>query len=263
MIKKITISLLLLISVSHYSQKLDLDKYQYIVVADKFEFLKNIDQYQTSSLTKFLFKKKKFTVFLSNEGFPKELTENRCLALFAKVKDESSMFTVKSSIVIEDCFGKIVYTSKLGKSKEKDFKKGYQESIRDAFNSMEDFNYSYNPSLKNKLNPALIDNNVTDKVVTPVKIIPKPAVSLKSDKIIKKEKVFSESLAVLYAQPTNNGFQLINTKPEVVLQILKTNLKDTYIIKEKNGVLYKFDNVWVAEYYENNIKLIKKYNVKF
>ena len=63
MIKKITFLLALIYSTIQFSQELNLEKYQYIIVPDQFSFLKSVDQYQTSSLTKFLFEKKGFKVF--------------------------------------------------------------------------------------------------------------------------------------------------------------------------------------------------------
>ena len=67
----------------------------------------------------------------------------------------------------------------------------------------------------------------------------------------------------MYAQSIENGFQLVNTKPEVVFKILKTNLKDVYIITDKKGVFYKVGERWFAEYYENNQLQQIEYQIKF
>lgn len=269
MIKKISFFLVLLMSISLFSQNINLDKYQYIVVADKFDFLKTSDQYQTSSLTKFLFQKIGFQVFISNEEMPQELKGNQCLALFASVKDESSMFTIKNLIEIKDCYGKTVYTSKVGKSKLKDYKRGYQEAIRNAFDSMEDdFVYSYNPDLaitkKEVEDDVIIAKSFSDDVVTSVKKIPKEVqiTGVKKD-VEKKEAAKFTAIDVLYAQSIKNGFQLVNTKPEVVFLLLKTNKEDVFIIKGKNGTFFKNGENWIAEYYENDQLVKKEYQVKF
>ena len=133
MIKKISFFLLLLTSTSIISQEVNLEKYQYIIVANKFDFLKKIDQYQTSSLTKFLLEKKGFKVFLEDENLPEEMVNNRCLSLLARVIDESSILTTKNRIQFEDCYGKVVYISNVGKSKQKVYKKAFQEAIRRAY----------------------------------------------------------------------------------------------------------------------------------
>ena len=91
-------------------QELNLGNYKYIIVSDKFHFVKEVDGFQTSSLTKFLLEKKGFQVFLSNENFPDELTKDKCNnALFADVKDESDFLTTKSIIVLNDCKGKNIH----------------------------------------------------------------------------------------------------------------------------------------------------------
>ena len=110
--KKIIITLILFVSISTSSQQKEINNYKYIIVANKFNFLKSEDQYQTSSLTRFLLKKKGFIVFKSDENFPNDLSENRCLALTANVIDASRMFSVKSKIELRDCNNLLVYTSK-------------------------------------------------------------------------------------------------------------------------------------------------------
>ena len=67
----------------------------------------------------------------------------------------------------------------------------------------------------------------------------------------------------MYAQATNNGFQLVDTTPKVVFNILKTNQVNTFIIKDKNGILFKKGNIWFAEFYENNVLIKREYQVRF
>lgn len=253
MIKRINFFLILLITTSLFSQTVNLDNYKYVIVANKFDFLKEVNQYQTSSLTKFLLQKKGFVVFIENEAIPTEVVNNRCLTLFAKVVDESSMFTTKSRIQLEDCYGKTVYTSEIGRSKNKDYKKAFQESIRKAYTSMDDFEYSFNKAI-NANNPVRI--LAESKIVNvDSKVIVNPDVhQIKVDKIV---------IDVLYAQSIENGFQLVDLKPEVVFKILKTNVKDVYIINYKNGIFYKVGEKWFAEYYINNRFILKEYKVKF
>ena len=232
-------------------QELKLDNYKYIIVADKFHFVKEVDGFQTSSLTKFLLEKKGFQVFLSNENFPDELTKDKCNnALFADVKDESDFLTTKSIIVLNDCKGKNIYTSKVGKSKLKEYKKAYQASIRSAFDSMTDFIYSNKPSEKSLITPEI---TIIDKIV----VTPDP-VSQKKEVV--KEILPSENL---YAQPIPNGFQLVNTTPEVVYVLLKTGVKDIFLLKDKTGIVYKSVEKWFVEFYQNEMLVTKELKVKF
>jgi hypothetical protein len=70
-------------------------------------------------------------------------------------------------------------------------------------------------------------------------------------------------LEALNAQTTKNGFLLVNKKSREVYQLLQTDLKEVFIIKEVNGIFYKKDTFWVAEYYENNELIQKAYQVIF
>jgi hypothetical protein len=253
-----------LVSASGFGQEINFDKYQYILVPDKFDFVSETDQYQTSSLAKFLLEKKGFKVFLNSDKLPEDLQINRCLALFVAIKDESSMFTIKNTLEIKDCFGKILFSSQEGRSKEKDYKKGYQEAIRNAYNTMTDFNYSYNPALvdvkkdkKNELFIADIDSTTSTKTQ---KVVMTPNVEIGT---IKEKTILSKTVDILYAQTKNNGFQLVNSAPEVVFLILKTNVKNVFIIQDKNGILYKLGENWIAEFYEKNQLVTKEYQIKF
>ncbi|MBG7613541.1 hypothetical protein IU405_14900 [Polaribacter sp. BAL334] len=243
--------LLVFTSLILVGQEINLDKYKYIIVSDKFHFVKEVDGYQTSSLTKFLLEKKGFQVFLSNENFPDELSQNKCNnALFADVKDESDFLTTKSIIVLNDCKGKNIYTSKVGKSKLKEYKKAYQASIRSAFDSMTDFIFSYKTSEKSLITPEITK---IDKIV----VIP--------DSVTQKKEVVREILPSenLYAQPIPNGFQLVNTTPEVVYVLLKTGVKDIFLLKDKMGIVYKSAEKWFVEFYQNEMLVTKELKVKF
>ena len=55
----------------------------------------------------------------------------------------------------------------------------------------------------------------------------------------------------------------MNSAPEVVFLILKTNVKNVFIIHDKNGILYKLGEKWVAEFYEKNQLVTREYQIKF
>lgn len=257
MVKQISLCITLFLNVSIFSQSINLDKYKYMVVAEKFDFLKEVDQYQTSSLLKFLLKKKGFEVFLGNENLPSEIVNNRCLSLFASIKDESSMLSIKSIIEIKDCYGKVVLASTIGKSKLKDYKRGYHEAIRDAYGSLDEFVYNYKPNL---IVVQKIEEEVPETVNSNSNIVEKPLTENTETKIVN---IVSEESTILYAQPKGLGFQLVNLKPQVVFVILKTNVKDVFVIKDKNGILYKSGETWVAEYYLDNQLVKNEFQIKF
>ncbi|RSC96119.1 hypothetical protein [Tenacibaculum singaporense] len=246
--KKIFLIALFITSAS-FAQK-SINHYKYVVVPTKFDFVKGKDKYQTSSLTKFLFNKHGFTAFLEGEKLPEEAVNNRCLVLTGDVRDDSSLLTTKSIVELRDCYNKVVFTSQAGRSKEKDYKKAYHEAIRNAFKSVQTLKYKYTPSKE----VTVVKEGVVTPVVSAVEVVKN-----------KTEKANEENTTknVLYVQSINNGFQLVNTKPEVVFQALKTSVKNVFVIKDKNGILYKNGDSWFAEYYDNNMKVIEKYQIKF
>ncbi|MDY0780087.1 hypothetical protein [Tenacibaculum sp. IB213877] len=249
--KKITV-LLLFISTTFFAQKKNINNYKYIIVPKQFEFVKEADKYQTSSLTKFLFNKYGFTAFMSDEVLPDDLAVNRCLALTADVNDKSSMFTTKTVIELKDCYNNVVFTSKEGNSKVKEYKKAYHEAIREAFNSVRALGYKYVPS--KPVTPVTVKKTEGNPSEAPKAVLPTS---------VEKVTNVASTSNVLYAQPMANGFQLINTKPEVVFLILKTSNPNLFILKDKNGVFYKQGNIWIAEYYKEGNNKTESYQVKF
>lgn len=140
---KQTITVLSLLMATIGMAQEQLNDYKYIIVPKQFEEFKRDNQYETSTLVKFLFSEKGFEVFYEDE-FPEELKNNGCLGLRAKLIDGSSMFTTKAAVKLENCNGEVVFTTKEGKSKEKDYKDSYGEALRDAFTSFDTIDYAYN-----------------------------------------------------------------------------------------------------------------------
>jgi len=244
-------------SFSFFGQQ-KLSNFKYVVVANKFGFFKKADQYQTSSLTKFLFNKYGYTSFLNTENLPEDLKSNRCSTLFASIEDASTMFTTKVILVLKDCNDQVVYTSLIGKSKEKEYQKSFHEAIRNAFKDPIIKNYSYKPEvIKTKI---VVSVEETPNVIKPAVV--KSVVTNTS--LLKKEiKNKKKPISVLYAQVTDNGFQLVDTTPKVIFNLLKTKQENIFIINGKNGILYKINSRWIAEFYENNVLIQEEYQIKF
>ena len=264
--KNIILVLFLIMSnIFVFGQEKKVNNYKFIVVPDKFDFLNQRDKYKTSSLTKFLLKKKGFTVVLNSEQYPKDLINNPCSALNALVLDKSSMFKVKVIIELRDCSNRLIYTSEEGVSRLKEFKKGFQEAIRNAYASMG--NIVYEPFLletirKDKkeivtVNPVLVEEVKEVKLEVELPVIN----NIEAAQISPINNIALST--TLYAQPKENGFQLINLKPQVVFVILNTSVKGVFLIKDKNGLLYKKGENWIAEFYDNGKLIEKKYQVKF
>ncbi|WP_434037711.1 hypothetical protein [Formosa sp. 4Alg 33] len=245
--KKIILLLVATICFSSFAQT-SLNDYKYVVVPNKFDFLKESNQYQLNELTKFLFNKKGFTAMMEDEDMPEEMEINRCLILTSSIKEESNMFTTKLIVVLKDCRNKVVYETAIGSSREKDFKKAYHEALRDAFNSFDAVNYKYEQP------------DVNSGIATPVAEATVPATAVTSN-------VVSQAVAptsnMLYAQPTANGYQLVDSTPKVVYKLKKSSVKDMYFVEGKQATVRKKGDQWVIEYYEGDTLKEDVLNVKF
>jgi hypothetical protein len=271
----------LMISFGWSQNAVNLNKYKYLVVDSKFDFVKQVDGYKTSSFTKFLFKKKGFDTYLDNEEFNEDLAQNGCKALYAEVKDNSGFLKTRSYIEITDCKGKLLFRSKEGTSRLKDYARAYREAIRQAFDDVIKIPYEYDPSLSEE--PVVVT-----KAVQTIKEEPKQVVEVKKEAkqeskkapvmVVKEVPVKNtttkpvdtqikatkeKKIPVLYAQPNANGFQLVNTEPAIVFVLLKTNNPQKFIIKDMNGTLTRNGDVWIAEYYSNGQLTTERYQVKF
>ncbi len=250
MFKKIIFTVsFMLISFYGTAQK-DINSYKYIIVPKKFDFSKSEDQYQLNSLTKFLFNKHGYDAYFPDDDFPEDLKNNRCLALTSEVSNEkSTMFKTKLEFILKDCFGVVVMTSQLSQSRFKEYDKAYTEALRGAFKTFQNLNYQYVPketevAIVAKTPIVVLDNNAEEVV-------------LNAELIEKKQVPVNQSVdAVYYAQAINNGFQLVNSEPKIVMILWTTAAKNVFIVKGKSAIVYKDDGFWY--YSENDGKLGEK-----
>lgn len=249
----------LFLFVVSYSFSQTVNDYKAVIVPVKYDFLKNDNQYRLNTLTKFNLKKASFEAFYANESISNEYND-RCSLLYIDVKKENAFLTTKLFITLKDCYGKIVFQSEMGKSKEKDYELAYSEALNKAFQSVNELQYVYNGGVG-------IKKEAVTTVVTPAIAVVIPAVIPPSNDIVSKEIVenTTTNTNVLYAQPTATGFQLIDSEPKVVYKIQKTSVKDYYTASKGNiqGVFITKDNQWYFEYYQNDKLVSEKVAVKF
>ena len=151
-----------------FAQKNNINSYKYILVPSQFEFQKSEDAYQVNSLTKFLFNREGFTVYMTNETIPAELANNSCMALKAIVVNNSGMLTTKMQLKLVDCYNNSVYVTDEVTSKEKDYKKAYHEAIRKAFEEIEELNYKYAPITEAKQEMKVAEIEHPERIVKEV-----------------------------------------------------------------------------------------------
>lgn len=254
----ITVIALLLIT-NVFSQH-NLNEYKYVVVPKKYDFLKSADQYQVNSLTKFLLEKENFIVFF-DDNLPEDLWKNRCLGLYANVLENKNLFKTKLITELKDCNNKVVFTSKEGVSKEKDYKKTYHEALRDAFQSFKAINYSYQPSLIEQ-EIVEVKPKTTPVVVAPILKETSIEEVVVKEEVIKPVAVVKQTTPsnILYAQAVNDGFQLVDSTPKVVMILISTPKQNVFIVKGQDAIVYEQDGFW---YLAKNDMSAKTLNIKF
>ena len=249
--------LVFLLLVASYSYSQSVNGYKAVIIPLKYDFLKNENQYRLNTLTKFNLNKAGFVAFYASETIPADYNE-RCSLLYADVVKDNGFLTTKLFITLKDCYGKIIFQSTTGKSKEKEYQRAYTEAVNEAFNSVYDLRYKYNESTTAEVQPT-----IQSKVVRATSV---PAVVSKNVSIEPAviNTVVSDS-NLLYAQPTATGFQLIDSTPKVVMKVFKTTTLSCYIAVKNSsqGVLLLKDNQWYFEYYQNDKLIVEKVAVKF
>lgn len=281
--KRYILLVLLFISVSGYAQN-TINNYKYIIVPEKFNILKQNDQYNLNSLTKALLTDKGFTVYYDNADLPTEIANNKCSALTADLLEKNSMFTTNLTLLLKDCQNNIVFKSKEGKSREKEYRVSYNLALRDAFTSMDETKYAYNGATHEQggqpavtttavASPPAVKTAAAETAVASPEVsatppagvspvVTPPAKSAAAETVVSQP---SAPVGTLYAQAIANGYQLIDTTPKIVLTLLKTSVQDYYIASNAtaNGIVLKKNDSWFFEYYKDGKLTSEKLQVKF
>jgi hypothetical protein len=208
-----------------------------------------------------------------DNNMPKELTENRCMALFTKVSKRNNLFNTKLKVQLLDCYNNVVIESNMGESREKDFQKAYHEALRKAFKSLSvDYTYTPKETKEDKLEVVavtpkpepqeiIIKKEVEPKTETKIVI---ETVNVVKDTPVKKPIVKSEEIIevkkpsnILYAQPIAEGFQLVDNTPKVVMILLETAKKDVFVVKGQDAIVYKENSKWYVSKNSNDSKLLE------
>nr|WP_281634752.1 hypothetical protein [Flavobacterium luteolum] len=244
----------ILCSVVGFAQTIN--DYKAVIIPLKYEFMKTDNQYRLATLSKQNLTKAGFEAFYSNEQLPDGYTD-RCQVLYIDVIKDSAFLVTKLIVNFKDCFGQVVYTSEVGRSKEKDYEVAYKEALDNAFKSVIALHYKYsgNPVVTSKT-PAPARTAVAATAVTTVAAT---QVATASSPDLKDPNL-------LYAQPTESGYQLIDKTPKVVMKLFKTSQPNVYIASKDNvqgSLILKEDGQWYFESYQNDKLVSEKIVVKF
>jgi hypothetical protein len=244
------------------TQNTNINSYKYVIVPEKFDILKYEDQYGLNTTTKQLLEKKGFIAFISTESLPPSLAANKCIALKAEVTERNGLFATRLTLLLKDCYGNVVFKGKEGKSTEKDFPVAYDGALRDAFVSLNTTAYKYDSTIA----------AAQPQQTTPQQQVAQPQQTPQPQQVVVAPPVASPAPATttptgttLYAQPTPNGYQLVDTTPKKILTLLKTSVQDYFIADAggNSGIVFKRNGEWFFERYEDNKLVSQKLDIKF
>ena len=239
--KKAFLVLFSLFSFLSFAQSVN--DYEFVMVPIKFEFQRDENEYRLNTLLKYRLEEYGFQAFYTSDQLNTNYND-RCRYLNVNVVNESGLFTTKLYITFKDCNNAIVYQSVTGTSKTKDRKKAYTEALEEALTSVKTLKYKF-----------------TGKKTESIVEVSKPV--LVTETAVAKTELVNENS--LFAQPITNGFQLVDTTPKVVLKMFRTSQPDYYTATsaDKSGVVFKKNNEWFFEYYQNDQLISEKLNIKF
>jgi hypothetical protein len=230
------------LTVAAYSQN-SINSYKFVLVPKKFDFFKADDEYGLNTTTKLLLEQKGFVVLWSNGDLPQAVVANKCAALVAEVTQRTTMFTTNLTIQLKDCLGNVVYKSKEGKSREKEYDVAYNEALKDAFSSL----------------------NTTTAASPPVPVPAPTSIPISAPGSVPP--AVPDIQGTLYAQDIPAGYQLIDTTPRKVLTLLKTSMQDCFLAQTgtgtSDGIVFKRNGEWFFEHYKDGTLLSQKLEIKF
>lgn len=230
MIKKISLLVVLFLTAQWSFSQSVLDEYKYVIVPDTYEFCKERDQYQLNSLTKFLFEKQGFIALMSDEPLPQDLVNNGCLALSAEVLDESTSFVTKFKIQLKNCNKQVVYTSRLGQSRDKKNKVAFNIALRQAFESFDSVDYSYKPAKVTTIAPVLLTAETESVPATKIN-----DVATKTD----------TNQALTARAKGAVDYELLNDKGKVIYTLIFSGKQEFYMVEGMQATVFKKEANWI------------------
>lgn len=239
-----------------------LDRYKYIQVPLQFDGFKKVNQFQTSTLIKYNFVQQGFNAIYDN-AIPPDLAQNPCLGLKTQFIDDSSLLRTKVRLALLDCEGELVFETLEGSSKAKDYKLAYQEAIQNAMMSFNGLIYFYTPE-EGAVNE--MSDTKTPVVSAETEVSSSEKMAVVAPAVSTGPGGEEEVSDVLYAQPIDNGYNLMDASRNVQMQLLKTSREDTYIAMiegSTRGMVYKKEGSWWHEYYQDGKPILGKLHIEF
>ncbi len=228
----------------------NLNEYKYAQVPSKFNVFKEKDQYRLNTLARLYMQKFGFETYFDTDISTTDFASNNCNKVYVDVLESNSLFQTKITILLKDCKNNILFTSKQGTSREKEYKVSYTEAFREAFESLGILNHKY-------VEKTTIEKNQDSSAEIIVQEKPQEnGVSMPETEQL--------SSVLLVAEAIENGFLIINPNTStIVLKLYKTSESSVYIANSNkiNGVVLKKGQDFFIEYYKDKKLVSQKLNV--
>lgn len=234
--KKIVLLLVFGFCIQGFSQVLN--KYQYVVVPTKFDFMKVENEHRLNTIVKNKLEKMGFIAYYEN-NIPLEVAQKSCEILKVDLVKGGTFVWTKMNLIFKDCQGKVVFQSDEGKSKDKDFKIAYTECTDQIFESLFALKYKFEEAQeKSVVNKDELKSNVNQNEAT-------------NDNLI--------------AEKTSSGYVLKNNQNQTIYKVTSTGKSDLFLAQrgQNNGMLYLKDGNWIFEYTINDQLFSEIVKVKF
>jgi hypothetical protein len=170
------------------------------------------------------------------------------------------MFLTRVQVQLVDCEGMIVTETFEGTSKLKDYNDAYKEALKNAFDSFSGITYQYQPKPKQvaeSVNPVTENSGGVERESNVVTDSTENALSsseteleTKAENSVSANQVLIQTKELLYAQPIENGFQLIDNKPSVRMILVNTSKPDIFLVivnGVSQGTVFKEGDKWIHE----------------
>jgi hypothetical protein len=288
--KNILLLISFFLTTSIYAQ--NINKYKYVLVPEKFEFLKEADEYRLNGLTHFLLNKNGFNAFLGKKDAPQEALNNNCINLFAEVINESGMFKTKVAIELKDCRGEVVYMSPFGTSRSKSYKVAYNEALREAGKHLSSLDYKYDDSNKSEsiadkeqnsieettktiMNDSTIITTTITKIIKEVSVPKSEKKELLNkvveEKDIKKKEEEGKLPTKYYAKKIQKigweDYNIVDKNGVLYFIFYSTGKKDTYLVDQVKSqdktMCFKEGDLWHLVSRDETKMEIKSLQIEF
>ena len=224
MIRPLIALLLLFFWASNTSAQKKIGDYTYIVVPYQFSFLKGKDTHRLNTLTRH-----ELRVYGYQAVYQEELPEDlkRCDVLWLEADSRTGFPYTKTTVYLKDCNGFTVFTTQEGKSKEKEYKVAYQESMRKALQS---FDMMTEDTV---VNTPPTEGESSSRKTAAMAVASEEAVNAAADEVSAKEAVMTSQETYSY-----QDFQLISRGEnyeirrggEKIGTMVPTSQKNTYLV---------------------------------